>query len=586
MTARPAHVLASLAIVAGVIGVPAAAGAAGTITFSSASSPASNAGLLSIHGAAPTDISAASITAHLMSGGTDVLDVSDFSLTSGTAQDGTWTVQTAIPEGNGTGQLPVGSYAVQVDAADTGGDSVTGQAAGTLNFLIQPTITLSASPTTVDFDHQSVTFSGTATGKSPGGTVAPLKGQQLTVRNTGGFSKTVTTDSSGAFSLPVLQPQLTQQYSASIPSQTATVFAGTSSNVGMTATRDPVLLTAKISAKQVKYGQAVTITGTASYQPGTTSKPLAGTTVQLYDRPPQDSNFKPFATATTAADGTFSIPFTAKGTATWTVYAGGLPNSAYLDQLLQQATVNLPQNVALPVQLTQFKASLSPFAVLNVTGCLSITTQSPPQPLPLTVEYSAGRSGPWKSLGSPGKLNGRRCGTGQRGEGFTGGVTVKLPSAYYRVVYKGGPDDQPAATTTIHASKYVTRVASVKVSPRRVHKGGKITVSGRLQVHVKSSWRNLGGQQVLIILKPKGSKVWFWIYKVKTSSSGKFSKTFTDPTTADWSAEYLGNSQRFASRGAAFRVTVTSAVGRSVARLPAIGPTPAWLASPGYLRAR
>lgn len=576
LTARLAYALASVTVLAGILAIPASASAADAITFDSAASPQGNAGLLSFHGTAPSDITAGSITAHLISGGTDVLEVTGFTLTSGTAQDGTWTVGTPIPAGSGAGQLPVGSYAVQVDASDTGGDTVTGHAAGTLNFLEQPAITLSATPATVDFDHQSVTFSGTATGTPPGGgSPSPLKNTQLTIQDNGSFSKTATTDAAGAFSLTVQQPQL-GQYTAAIPAQTATAFAGTSAGVGLTATMDPVQLTATISAKQVNYGKAVTITGTASYRPGTTSRPLAGTTVQLYSGPPQAANFKPFATAKTAADGTFAIHFTATRTATWTVYAGGLPNSAYLDQLLQQATVSLPQNVALPVQLSQFKASLSPFAVLTAAGCLTITSQSPPQLLPLTVQYSSRRGGPWKSLGTVTKLTGRRCGTGQHGEGFTAAATAQIPSAYYRVAYKGSPNDQAATTPAIHESKYVTRVTSVKVAPRHVHKGGKITVSGRVQVLVKSAWRDLARKQVLIILKPKGSKTWFWIYKVTTSTSGKFSKTFVDPETADWSGEYVGDAQHFASRGAAFRVTVDN--GRSLTRLRAVRAAPAWLA--------
>jgi hypothetical protein len=578
--ARSAYAMASLAVVAGVIAIPGAASAAGTIAFDSASSPASNVGLLSIHGTAPSDISG--ITAHLMSGNTDVLDVTNFSLTSGTAQDGTWTVDSPIPQGSGAGQLPVGSYSVKVDAADSGGDNVTLVDAGTLDFLIQPAITFSADRSAVDFDHQSVTFSGTATGTSPDGSVAPLQGEQITLQNTGTWTKTVTTDANGAFSFKLQQPELDELYTASMDA-TATVAAGTSANAfTITGTKDPVQLTAKISARQVNYGKAVTITGTASYKPGTTVKPLAGTAIQLYGGPPEDSNFKPFATATTAADGTFTIHFTAKRTTPWTVYAGGLPNSPYLDQLLQQATVSLPQSVALPVQLTQYKASLNPFAVLTVSGCLTITSQAPPQPLPLTVEYAAKRSGPWKTLGTVQGLTGHRCGTGNRGAGFSGQLVVKLSSAYYRVAYPGSPDDQRATTKSILAWKYQTRIESLKVSPRRVHKGGKITVSGRLQVHVKA-WRDLARQQVLIILKPKGSKVWYWIYKVKTSSSGKFSKTFVDPVTADWSAEYLGSSQRFASRGPAYRVTVTKPAGDSLAHLRRARPVPAWLA---HLRAR
>lgn len=64
---------------------------------------------------------------------------------------------------------------------------------------------------------------------------------------------------------------------------------------------------------------------------------------------------------------------------------------------------------------------------------------------------------------------------------------------------------------------------------------------------------------MLIILTPRGSKAWYWIRKVRTSSSGYFAGTFTDPVTASWSAEYEGNATHFACVGSVHHVRVKGA---------------------------
>ena len=50
----------------------------------------------------------------------------------------------------------------------------------------------------------------------------------------------------------------------------------------------------------------------------------------------------------------------------------------------------------------------------------------------------------------------------------------------------------------------------------------------------------------MILLKPKGSKVWYWIVKDTTSKTGSFSAKFTDPFSATWSAQYYGGKTDFA----------------------------------------
>jgi hypothetical protein len=88
-----------------------------------------------------------------------------------------------------------------------------------------------------------------------------------------------------------------------------------------------------------------------------------------------------------------------------------------------------------------------------------------------------------------------------------------------------------------------------------VAKNGKLTVQGALQFY-NSGWQALGGQPVLIIFQFKGSSTWYYITQVKTAANGRFSATFTDPGSATWAAEYLGDSSHLATVSPMAYVTV------------------------------
>ena len=100
---------------------------------------------------------------------------------------------------------------------------------------------------------------------------------------------------------------------------------------------------------------------------------------------------------------------------------------------------------------------------------------------------------------------------------------MRLARAYYRAHFPGEPQqseqwqasDGPARL----AWKYLTKISPFKVSPRSVARGGRITISGRLLQHT-SAWRGFGHQQILIIFRRPGSKLWYWIVKTKTSAMG------------------------------------------------------------------
>ena len=112
-------------------------------------------------------------------------------LTSGTTTAGTWTVKTPISEH----QLDFGSYQIMVDATDTGGDSISKSVAGPLNYFIEPTITLKASPTVIGQANPTATLSGTVTGLWPDGSTGPIAG--VTATTTADVFYQATTDATG-----------------------------------------------------------------------------------------------------------------------------------------------------------------------------------------------------------------------------------------------------------------------------------------------------------------------------------------------------------------------------------------------------
>jgi len=224
---------------------------------------------------------------------------------------------------------------------------------------------------------------------------------------------------------------------------------------------------------------------------------------------------------------------------------------------VQQAQFTGTVHIAVPLQFTEFSASLNPFGVLSVTACAQTQVQGAFIPGSLVIQYSASPSGPWKRLGKLGlsTLGTTSCSPNNY---FSGKLGVQLANAYYRAYFPATVDNQAKASKVLHRWKYLTRIVSLSVSPGSVAAGGRITVSGRLEQQAGRSWRGYGHRVVLIVLRPRGSKRFYWIKKVTTNSRGHFSKTLTDPVTAAWSAAYDGDATHFASGGKIVNVTVAA----------------------------
>ncbi|MGO8887699.1 MAG: hypothetical protein ACLPUO_19910 [Streptosporangiaceae bacterium] len=556
-------VLLSLAA-ALLLSVPAAASAgtvADTITIISAGSPSDDPGLLSVNATASTPIT--SITVQLIPEGSSLsaLTVTDFAYPPGQA-NGTWTVQAPIAEGQPPGQLPLGSYTISVTATDSGHGAGSNPDAGTLNFVNQPAITLSASPTTVDYAAADVTFSGSVVVTAPGGSQLPPAAYAIELINeTTGHSYPVMTDSDGTYSYTLHQAP-PGPYVAEVPA-TATLAQGTSGPVVIRAHMDPVQVSAKLSASTVRYGQLVSVKGTVAYTPlgATQPVPLADQTVAIYQN---SISSNPAAQTVTGPQGQFSVQLPKSPSATWIVTAGG---GVYL----MPATVSLPLHVVQPTAISAFTVSLNPYAVLSVSGCLGVQ-DDPGAVLPahpnIEIQYSRSASGPWSSLRSTRSTQASGCNGSARNIAFTATSSARLARAYYRAEFGGTSAFEPSASDSLLRWKYLTKITSFRVSPRTARVNQKVTASGRVWYY-GSSWRPLAHQPVMIIFRYK--KRWYYYpHLPRTNSAGRFSGQFKVYVSAPWAAQYNGDSKHFASASALVKLTATGHV-----RLTLIRPGPA-----------
>lgn len=481
------------------------------------------------------------LTASLLSGANDEYDATltqSSSVTDpsdATATQTTW--QATIPAGTSPSGLALGSYTVSLNATYSDTTTSSAASAGTFSFLAASAVTLTAANTTLKYPDTTAGLSGTITLTNPDGSPdTDYSGVQVNIIAPN-YSVLFPVASDGTFSIPDFSPAASGNVVAQ--SWGPLVQSEESAPVSLTVVNGTPTLTLKAKTVTENYGKTVAVTGTVTDNTGSTSVPVSGQGIWVGIN--QWDWSTPLATGKTAADGTFSVTVPAEQAGT-TLYVGTVAGS-YLDEVLTP----FQADVANPTVMSSFKASVSQYWQLTVSGCLGLPTGDKSQPitrtLGLTVQYSSSANGPWKNLHA---INGNepdtRCGTG--GIKFTYSGTAPENSAYYRVIYAGkaGATSYTAThTNVVLAWRYADRIASGKISPTVVNAGGKLTVRGTLQYYNNRAWHNYSGQIIWIDLRPQGSSTWYWLEKVKTNSKGQFTATFKDPVSATWQAVFEGN---------------------------------------------
>ncbi|WP_157407980.1 hypothetical protein [Actinomadura atramentaria] len=247
----------------------------------------------------------------------------------------------------------------------------------------------------------------------------------------------------------------------------------------------------------------------------------------------------------TAADGTYSVTFTARDRAeSWGVWANSAGDEARCIGYLSV------QNLSGFTRFTQ--RPLPPAEGLDATvgARLILPSYGPDAGIidtTVAVEFSTDKK-TWKHVGY--------AHTYDHG-GFTYGF-VAGHDGYFRFRYDGSETILPSVSEPYYVDvKTETAFQSFNAAPEPVAKGGKLTASGTLlrrkspQAFVPAS-----GAKVAVQFRADGSSAWATVGTTTTDKKGAFRKTFTASKSGTWRASYGGSATYIASTSSTDNVQV------------------------------
>lgn len=399
------------------------------------------------------------------------------------------------------------------------------------------TVTIALSPTTLDYHNQTIEVAGN---------VMPAAATSVTVTYLNSADQTtnltLTTDASGDYQATISNLEPTSQ---TITASTATASASAELDFAV----DAVTVTLKPVPASVPVNSTVTLSGEVHYQSGTTAYALPGDALTI-----SGPGLTPVS-ATTAADGSFSakLKVSIANKQVWTVTSAATP-------YLSEGQASVTSTTQWPTQFTSFRAHLGANGEISLNACaFSYAPLGDGDPLdgPISYQYSASPSGPWKTLGVPKVKQSTYCSQGDqaaRTPSYPAHFKAPLTDGYYRAVFAGTRDEVPSKSAVLHKWRYRTRITGFTISPRDVGAGGKVTVSGRLWVRT-TKWTPDAHQKIVIEYLYR-NKVYVLKERLTTSVTGRFRGTFRVPRSARWLAVYDGVTTQFATKTGSIHISV------------------------------
>jgi hypothetical protein len=458
-------------------------------------------------------------------------------------------------------------YSVRISATDTLGNTLrvvqNPGAAYQFSWLIQPTITVSAS--TADADHRLVTVTGQVTGAAPTGANVVMSNRKVEI-TIGYADPTVQhTDANGQF---------TVQFTPGTSSTTVWVavnrnaideadlgFAGNSVDVVVATEFTRVSATAdRITANS---SDQVTVSGLAERQVNGAWVPFAGQKVYVGGHwwngsGPNPGEIPTGATVvTTDATGHYSAPVPVQETGP--IMSVVTPNDLwYTMSSGLTATVTVAHSVALSFQNFQFDVwgRLSVTGYAQRTGIAYLQNQ-------VQLEYSPNGRDHWQFV--------KRV---PASSGFFEFLTFYWGrSGYWRLHYLRDSYYKDSVSVVRRAWRWNAHFVGFHLSPRSASYKGHVTISGHLvRWYPKGNGGQYGGYgnvNVRIFFNCHGGNTWYgddgW---TRTDSRGYFSKRVTAYCTGTFVVVFYGRPGIFAAESNPAPVTVSGSPLRTIQAAP------------------
>ncbi|MBA9002281.1 hypothetical protein [Thermomonospora cellulosilytica] len=408
---------------------------------------------------------------------------------------------------------------------------------------------VTVTPTQIDIIDDQVSVSGRLLRHTTEGTEEPYPGATVQVD---GLPYTFVTDEQGAFSGTIRMGGVS---TVRLIHTAGPVYGGSSSpGVALTYRRLQTRLSIGGVPEWPLVGDTVTVTGRLERQRSTGEwEPFGDRIVEIWFSGYRTDTHRKVTEVRTGADGRYSVPVTIPESGTYWAYFNHNVDSYYRHHTSSSAGTRI-HYASYPTEIIGSNADPEPVgAGSKVTMRAQVVRRYAPADravvagVPVQLWFSPdGRE--WRHV-----VDGR---TDDQGRLTLAGVASR--DGYWRAYYGGGPFGNASTYTQDAESigwadyvdvRYRTRVSSFNASPEPVTKGRPITVQGRLDRLVGSSWKALTGASVTVYFKPNGSTTWTAKATVKTGSTGWFKKSFTASKDGTWMVKYNGSSANLGVQG-------------------------------------
>jgi hypothetical protein len=367
-----------------------------------------------------------------------ILSTSSFWHYRGEGENTVWATQDPLV-------LPqLGYYPVDVRVTDTNGVTTSRKDAGTLSYVVLSFFdSVTVKPATATYEKRTVTVTGVLKGRRPGTTeIRRIPGAQLQLLNDEWQETTTGSDGKFTAEVPIADSGgrilILFQHDPNFPYYTPASFDTPDVEIKPRATR----VTSAVTAKRVKTGDSITVSGAASWKTPDGWAPVNAGRVNVSACDAQDT-CNSFDVVPVAADGTYTLTFTPyQSTTLRSYYIPPYRADGSRDPYVAFSQRDVPVIVLQESSVPRFTASRADGGAVYLHGSVVFPDNLTPVHIPVEFQFSETGTGDWLTLGD----DDESYWDGEGGHEFEGRVTESR-SGWWRARYPGDPTGYQASTS-------------------------------------------------------------------------------------------------------------------------------------------
>jgi hypothetical protein len=335
----------------------------------------------------------------------------------------------------------MGYYPVDVEVTDTDGVTTSATNAGELAYVVVTYIdSVTVKPAAATYEKRSVTVTGVLKGRQPGTMeIRRVAGATISLLNSDWQDATTAADGKFTATVPIVDGDrnifINYPYDQAHPYQLSSSYDTPVITIKPRATK----VTAAVSAKKVKAGESVTVSGTATWNTPDGWAPVStGRVNVLACDGPDNCNY--LDGVPVAADGSYTVTATPYASTTLrAVYSAPDRPDGYPDPYVARSQRDVAVAVLQPSSISDFTAAREADGTVHLHGHVQFPGNMTPGTIPVEFQFSETGTGDWLAVGDDDQSY--WDGTGYE---FDGRLTEGR-SGWWRVRYPGDPANFQAA---------------------------------------------------------------------------------------------------------------------------------------------